>query len=79
MDRLDGFLRKSKSLTDISGIFPTLLRRNYKHLRIAYHRSADRRVLYNVVLLDYRQYVAAELAHLPVVFLDHPRPSLDIQ
>ena len=79
MNRFHGFFRKTESLTDIPGIFSALLRRYHKHLRIADHGSPHRRVLYNVVLLDYCQYVAAELAHLPVVFLDHPRPSLGIQ
>jgi hypothetical protein len=46
-----------------------------KYLRIANHRSSDRRVLDDIVLLDYSQNIAAELAHLPIVFLDHPNAA----
>jgi hypothetical protein len=39
------------------------------------HGSADLGCFKNIVLLDDRQDIAAEFAHLPIVFLDHPDAS----
>ena len=42
-----------------------------QHLRVTDHRASYGRILDDVVLLNYRQDVAAEFSHLAVVLLDH--------
>src|ERR1700693_2861088 len=79
MNRLDGFVGKTKGCPDFLRVVPALLGGDEKHLGIAYHGTADVRRFENVILLDDRQNVAAKFAHLPVIFLDHADPSRNFE
>ena len=71
--------RKDRALYQSPSCLPGAAGSNHKHLGVPNHGSTYRRVLDNVVLLNDRQDVAAELAHLPVVLLNHPYTTRDFE